>query len=164
LSAPQLVQITRRGYYARNLTRTPLETLALALVDGAIGALVLVLALSHAPNRMVWAQFAVCAAIILFFKGRDAVRRIPALVSQARASANLAQDLGPWWLRVTRLVVGYDTWSRTERLGIIVLSVLICVLFGWDNGGPFAAALFLAIGTVNGVLACIALVARRVPG
>jgi hypothetical protein len=163
-SAPQLVQITRRGYYARNLTRTPLETLALALLDGVIGATVLVLALAHAPNRAVWAQFAVYVAIILFFKGRDAVRRIPALVAQARASADLAQDFGPWWLRVTRLVVGYDTWSRTERLGIIVLSVLLCVLFGWDNGGPFAAALFIAIGTVDGVLACIALVARRVPG
>ena len=85
------------------------------------------------------------------------------LVSQARASANLAQGFGPRWLRVTRLLIGYDTWSRTERLGLFVLSGFLCLLFGWDNGGPFAAALFVAVGTVDAVLALVALVARRLP-
>jgi len=160
-SAPHEVQITHRGYYAQGLTRSPLETLALALLDGALGAGSLVLALGHAPHRAVWAQFAVYTAIVLFFKGRDAVRRIPTLVAQVRASANLAQGgFGPWWLRVTRLLVGYDTWSRTERLGLFVLSGFLCLLFGWDNGGPFAASLFVSVATVDALLAVVALLAR----
>src|SRR5205807_2655430 len=105
----------------------------------------------------------VYAAIILFFKGRDAVRRVPMLVAQARARANVAHAFGPWWLRATRLLIGYDTWSRTELFGLYVLSAFLCVLFGWDNGGPFAAALFLGIGAVDVLLALIALVARRLP-
>ena len=123
----------------------------------------LALALSHGNHRGVWAQFAVYTVIVLFFKGRDAVRRVPMLVAQARASANLAQAFGPWWLRATRLLIGYDTWSRTELFGLYILSAVLCVLFGWDNGGPFAAALFLAIGAVDVLLALIALVARRLP-
>jgi hypothetical protein len=122
-----------------------------------------VFALSHGPSRGIWAQFVVYTLIILFFKGRDAARRVPALVAQARASANLAQGLGPPWLRVTRLLIGYDTWSRTERLGVFVLSGFLCLLFGWDNGGPFAAAVFVAIATVDALLAVVALVARRLP-
>jgi hypothetical protein len=111
----------------------------------------------------VWAQFVVYTVIILFFKGRDAARRVPALVAQARASANLAQSFGPWWLRATRLLLGYDTWSRTERLGLYVLSGFLCLLFGWDNGGPFAAAALVAIATIDALLALVALVARRLP-
>ena len=119
------------------------------------------LALSNANHRGVWAQFVVYTAIILFFKGRDAARRLPALVAQARAGDRLSY--GPRWLRVLRLVIGYDTWSRTERLTLYVLSGVLCLLFGWDNGGPFAAALFSAIAIVDGALALVALVARRLP-
>ena len=144
------------------MTRTPLETLALALVDSMLGTGALILALDHGTRRGIWAQFVVYVAIILFFKARDAARRLPALVAQARAHDDLP-PFGPWWLRVMRLVIGYDTWSRTEGLGIVVISAVICVLFGWDNGGPFAAALFLAIATVDAVLAIVALVARRLP-
>ena len=99
-------------------------------------------------------------AVVLFFKGRDALRRVPALVAQARASANLAQSLGPPWVRAGRLLVGYDTWSRTERLGLFTLSVVLCTLFGWDDGGPFAAAVFIAVATVNAALALVAWGAR----
>jgi hypothetical protein len=159
LSAPHEVQITHRGYYARTVTRTPLETLTLALVDGALGAGALLLALSHANHRGVWAQFAVYALFILFFKARDAARRVPALVAQARAGGG-SYGFGPWWLRAIRLLIGYDTWSRTEGLGIVVIAAVVCLLFGWDNGGPFAAALFLSVAVVDASLAAIALVAR----
>ena len=93
------------------------------------------LALSHAAHRNVWAHFGVYVAIVLFFKGREAVRRVPALVAQARASNTVLQAAGPWWLRATRLLVGYDTWSRTERLGLYVLSGVLCLLFGWTTAG-----------------------------
>ena len=72
----------------------------------------------------------------------------------------MAQSGGPRWLRATRLLVGYDTWSRTERLGLVVISVVLCTLFGWDDGGPFAAALFGAVAIVNASLALIAFGAR----
>ena len=108
----------------------------------------------------MWAQFIVYGLIIGFFKARDAARRVPTLIAQARASADVAQAFGPWWLRATRLVIGYDTWSRTEGLGIVLVAAVICLLFGWDNGGPFAAALFLSIAVVDALLAAIALVAR----
>ena len=132
----------------------------LALVDGAIGTAFLSLALSHGEQRDVLVHFAVYLAIVLFFKGRDAVRRVPALVSQARSGSNLAQGGGPWWLRAARLLIGYDTWSRTERLGLVVISIVLCALFGWDDGGPFAAALFGAVAIVNAGLAVIAFGAR----
>ena len=85
---------------------------------------------------------------------------MPALIAQARASANLAQSYGPSWVRAGRLLVGYDTWSRTERLSLFVLSAVLCTLFGWDDGGPFAAALFIAVATVDAGLALIAWGAR----
>jgi hypothetical protein len=85
---------------------------------------------------------------------------VPALIAQARASVNLAQSVGPPWMRAGRLLVGYDTWSRTERLGLFAISGVLCTLFGWDDGGPFAAALFLAVATVNLSLALIAGLAR----
>jgi len=85
---------------------------------------------------------------------------VPALIAQARAGANLAQSWGSPWVRGGRLLVGYDTWSRTERLGLFVLSAVFCTLFGWDDGGPFAAALFVAVATVNAGLALIAWGAR----
>jgi hypothetical protein len=99
-------------------------------------------------------------AIVLFFKARDAARRVPALVAQARASNTVLLSPGPFWVRAARLLFGYDTWSRTERLGLFVISFVLCTLFGWDDGGPFAAALFIAVATVDAGLALIAWGAR----
>jgi hypothetical protein len=82
------------------------------------------------------------------------------LIRQARASANLAQRFGPPWARAGRLLFGYDTWSRTERLGLFAISLVFCTLFGWDDGGPFAAALFIAVATVDAGLALVAWGAR----
>ncbi len=125
-----------------------------------MGAGALALALAHGAHRDVLVHFSAYLAVVLFFKGRDAVRRVPVLVAQARASVDPVSALGPWWLRAARLGIGYDSWSRTERLAIIAISVLVCTLFGWDDGGPFAAALFVAVATVNGGLALVAWVAR----
>jgi hypothetical protein len=132
--------------------------LALALLDGVIGALFLAEALSHGAHRDVLVHFFVYFTIVFLFKARDAARRVPALIGQARANTKLL--LGPWWLQTLRLLVGYDSWSRTERLGIIVVSVIVTTLFGWARGGPFAAALFLAVAFVDAALALIALAAR----
>jgi len=140
------------------VTRQPLAVLALALLDGVIGVVVLREAVSHGQHRDVLVHFFVYGAIIFLFKARDAARRVPALIRQARASTQL--QLGPWWLQAARLLVGYDSWSRTERVGIILVSVIVTTLFGWAKGGPFAAALFLSIAIVNGVLALIALGAQ----
>jgi hypothetical protein len=140
------------------VTRSPWAVLALALLDGAIGAALLAEALAHGERRDVLVHFFVYFGIVFVFKARDAARRIPALVRQARASTELL--LGPWWLQTGRLLVGYDSWSRTERLGIIVVSVIVTTLFGWAKGGPFAAALFLAVAIVNASLALVALGAR----
>ncbi|HEY8647584.1 MAG TPA: hypothetical protein VIL77_17070 [Gaiellaceae bacterium] len=140
------------------MTRSPWAVLALALLDGAIGAAVLAEALSHGRHRDVLVHFFVYGAIIFLFKARDAARRVPALIKQARTNTKLL--LGPWWLQTARLLIGYDSWSRTERLGIIVVSVIVTTLFGWAKGGPFAAALFVAVALVNAVLALIALGAR----
>jgi hypothetical protein len=140
------------------VTRSPWAVLALALLDGAIGAVVLAEALAHGLHRDVLVHFFVYGAIILLFKARDAARRVPALIRQARSATTLL--LGPWWLQTARLLVGYDSWSRTERLGIIVVSVIVTTLFGWAKGGPFAAALFFAVAIVNAALALIALGAR----
>jgi hypothetical protein len=41
-----------------------------------------------------------------------------------------------------------------------VISIVLCTLFGWDDGGPFAAALFGAVAIVNAALAVIAFGAR----
>jgi hypothetical protein len=132
--------------------------LALALLDGAIGAVLLAEALSHGQHRDVLVHFFVYGAIVLLFKARDAARRVPALIKQARTNTKLLP--GPWWLQTARLLVGYDSWSRTERLGIVVVSLIVTTLFGWAKGGPFAAALFLAVAIVNAALALIALGAR----
>jgi hypothetical protein len=40
------------------------------------------------------------------------------------------------------------------------VSVVVTGLFGWARGGPFAAALFIAVAIVNAALALIALGAR----
>ena len=140
------------------MTRSPWAVLALALLDGAIGAVVLAEALSHGTHRDVLVHFFVYGTVIFLFKARDAARRVPALIRQARSRSTLL--LGPWWLQTARLLVGYDSWSRTERLGIIVVSVIVTTLFGWAKGGPFAAALFIAVAVVNAVLALIAVAAR----
>jgi hypothetical protein len=141
------------------LTRSPLQVFLLALLDGAIGAAILTTALSHGGHRDVLVHFFAYLLIVLFFKARDAISRLGTLVAAARGSSK-ALSLGPWWLRISRLLVGYDSWSRTERLGIVVISVIVCTLFGWDDGGPFAAALFLAIAAVNAGLAVVAWGAR----
>jgi hypothetical protein len=140
------------------VTRSPWAVLGLALLDGAIGAAVLAEAISHGPHRDVLVHFFVYGGIILLFKARDAARRMPALIKQARNGTPFL--LGPWWLQTVRLLVGYDSWSRTERLGVIVVSLIVTTLFGWAKGGPFAAALFFAVAIVNAVLALIALAAR----
>jgi hypothetical protein len=141
------------------VTRSPLSVFALALLDGALGAGALALALSHGRHRDVLAHFVVYLAVIGLFKARDASRRLPALIAQARTAGGTL-SAGPWWLRTTRLVLGYDSWSRTERVGIVAISTVILLLFGWDDGGPFAAALFLAIAGVNASLALVAWGAR----
>jgi hypothetical protein len=141
------------------LTRQPLETLLVAALDALAGAVVLTLALSHAPHREVLTHFFIYAAIIVAFKARDAIPRLRALVSAARAPApELAPQ--PAWFRVIQLVVGYDPWSRTERFAVLVISAVVCLTFGWSQGGPFAAALLLSLATVNGALALVALGAR----
>jgi hypothetical protein len=141
------------------VTRSPWAVLALALLDGAIGAALITEALAHGPHRDVLVHFLVYTAIVFLFKARDAARRLPALVAQARASTGLLAA-GPWWLRTTRALIGYDSWSRTERLGIIVISFIVTTLFGWAKGGPFAAALFVAVAVVNAALALVALATR----
>jgi len=107
----------------------------------------------------VLVHFVVYLLVIGLFKARDAARRLPALVAQAR-SAGGTLSLGPLWLRTTRLLIGYDSWSRTERLGLVSISTVVVLLFGWDDGGPFAAALFGAVAIVNAALALIAFGAR----
>lgn len=133
--------------------------LSLALLDGAIGALILAEAIDHGSRRGVLVQFSIYAAVIVVFKARDAARRVPMLVAESRRDTGLLLA-GPWWIRTVRAVVGYDSWSRTERLAIIVIAVVVTTLFGWARGGPFAAALFVSIAAVDGVLAVVALVAR----
>jgi hypothetical protein len=141
------------------VTRSPLSVFLLALLDAALGAAALVLALSHAPRRDVLAHFIVYVAVIGLFKARDAWRRLPALISQARVAGGTL-SYGPWWLRTTRLLIGYDSWSRTERLGLVSISTIVVLLFGWDDGGPFAAAFFISVAAVNAALALVAWGAR----
>jgi hypothetical protein len=107
----------------------------------------------------VFAHFGVYAFVIGLFKARDASRRLPTLIAQARNSGE-AVSFGPWWLRTARLLVGHDSWSRTERLGMLAISTIVVLLFGWDDGGPFAAALFIAVAAVNAALALTAWAAR----
>ena len=141
------------------MTRSPLSVFLLALLDGTLGAGALTLALSHAPHRDVLAHFVVYVAVIGLFKARDASRRLPALIAQARSTGGTL-SFGPWWLRTARLLIGYDSWSRTERLGLVLISTIVVLLFGWDDGGPFAAAFFVAVAAVNGALALVAWGAR----
>ena len=140
------------------MTRSPWAVLALALLDGLIGAALLAQALRHGGDRDVLVHFCVYAAVVFLFKAREAARRVPTLISQARGSTTLA--VGPWWLRTARILIGYDSWSRTERLGIVAISIIVTTLFGWAKGGPFAAALFAAVAAVNAALALVALAAR----
>jgi hypothetical protein len=141
------------------MTRSPWSVLALALLDGAIGAVILTQAIDHGNHRGVLVQFFIYATVIFVFKARDAARRLPMLVAESRARNSLLLA-GPWWIRTIRALVGYDSWSRTERLAIIVIAVVVTSLFGWARGGPFAAALFVSVAVVDGVLALVALAAR----
>jgi hypothetical protein len=97
--------------------------------------------------------------VIGFFKGRDAVKRLPMLVAQARAGGTLDVP-GPRWLRTVRLLVGYDPWTRSQRLAILLVCILVCTLFGWDDGGPFAAAILITLAAVNAGFALVALGVR----
>jgi hypothetical protein len=141
------------------VTRSPLSVLLLALFDGTLGAGALALALSHGPHRDVLAHFVVYVAVIGLVKARGAARRLPVLIAQAR-SAGGTLSFGPWWLRTTRLLIGYDSWSHTERLALALISTVVVLLFGWDDGGPFAAALFIAVAAVDAALALVAWGAR----
>jgi len=97
--------------------------------------------------------------VIGFFKARDALRRLPALVEQAGAGGTF-QVPGPRWLRAVRLLGGYDPWTRSHRLAILVVCVVVCSLFGWDDGGPFAAAILIALAAVNAGFGLVALAVR----
>ena len=97
--------------------------------------------------------------MIGFFKVRDALKRLPALIAQVRAGGTLDVP-GPRWLRTARLLVGYDPWTRSQRLAILLICVLVCALFGWDDGGPFAAAILIALAAVNAGFALVALGVR----
>ncbi len=145
------------------MTRRPFEVLLLALGDGVVGAILLTVAVHHGRHRDVLVHFFAYLAVVLLFKAREAARRIPALVALARRPASNSLLQAPVWLRLARLVLGYDTWSRTERFGVIVISAIVCTLFGFDDGGPFAAALFVAVAVVDGALALVALGARLLP-
>jgi hypothetical protein len=141
------------------VTRSPLSVFLLALLDGGIGAGALALALSHGGHRDVLAHFVVFVTVIGLVKARGAASRLPALVAQARSSGGTL-SFGPWWLRTSRLLIGYDSWSHTERLALVLISTIVVLLFGWDDGGPFAAALFIAIAAVDAALALVAWGAR----
>ena len=145
------------------MTRQPIEVLLLALADAIVGAILLTLAVHHGRHRDVLVHFFAYLAVVLLFKARDAARRIPALVALARHRGDNPLVRPPLWLRLARLLVGYDTWSRTERFGVIVISAVVCTLFGFDDGGPFAAALFVAVAAVDAALALVALGARFLP-
>ncbi len=136
------------------MTRRPLETWVLVVLDAALGAGVLWLALRYGEHRDVLVHFFVYAGVVFAFKARSAVARIPQLVRQARRPA--VSVGGPPLLRILRLLVGYDNWSRTERFGLATIATIVVLLFGWDDGGPLAAALFLAVAAVNAVLVVVA--------
>jgi hypothetical protein len=123
-----------------------------------LGAAALAFAVAAAGARDALTHFVVYLVVIGFFKGRDAVRRLPALVAQAKTGGTLGVP-GPRWLRTARLLVGYDPWTRSQRMAILVVCVVVCTLFGWDDGGPFAAAILIALAAVN---ACFGLVALGV--
>jgi hypothetical protein len=118
-----------------------------------------VLAVSAAGARDALTHFVVYVVAIGFFKGRDALRRLPALAEQARAGGTLA-IAGPRWLRVARLLVGYDPWTRSQRLAILIVCVVVCALFGWDDGGPFAAAILVTLAAVNALFGFVAVGVR----
>src|SRR5258706_11207867 len=107
------------------MIRRPIEAFLLALLDGAIGAALLAEALAHGPRRSELVHFFAYLGIVLFFKARDAIPRLPALVAQARTAGGTVVR-PPWWLRATRLLVGYDAWSRTERVALITISLIVC--------------------------------------
>lgn len=137
------------------MTRQPFEVFLLALLDAAIGSWLLFEALSHSGHRQVFARFGVYLAVLLLFKLRATAQRRSELVAAARSDKG-ALYMGPWWLRTVRLLIGYDSWLHVDRLGIAVISVIVCSLFGWDDGGPLAGAIFVAFAITNASLAFIA--------
>ena len=120
---------------------------------------VLVFAVSAAGARDALTHFAVYVVVIGFFKLRDALKRLPALIAQAKAGGTLGVP-GPRWVRTVRLLVGYDPWTRSQRMAILAVCVVVCALFGWDDGGPFAAAILITLAAVNAGFALVALGVR----
>jgi hypothetical protein len=118
-----------------------------------------VFAVSAAGARDALTHFAVYVVVIGFFKIRDALKRLPALIAQAKAGGTLAVP-GPRWVRTARLLVGYDPWTRSQRMAILAVCVVVCALFGWDDGGPFAAAILITLAVVNAGFALVALTVR----
>jgi uncharacterized membrane protein len=141
------------------VTRRPSEVFALALFDGLVGAGLVAEALTHGDHRHVLVLFFVYLGVLGLFQARGPARRLPQLVQAARAPCTVL-NRGPWWLRTIRLLIGYDSWLHVERFAFVVIAVVVCTLFGWDDGGPFAAALFLASAGLNAALALVAVAAR----
>ncbi len=141
------------------MTRRPAEVLALALFDAVVGGALLAEALAHRDQRHVLVLFFVYLGVLGLFQARGPARRLPQLVQAARAPRTTLNH-GPWWLRTIRLLIGYDSWLHVERFAFVVIAVVVCTLFGWDDGGPFAAALFIASAGLNALLALVAVTAR----
>ncbi len=140
------------------MRRRPFEAWLLAAIDAAIGGGILWLALRHGDHRDVLVHFFVYAGVVFFFKARNAAALVPQLVRAAQRP--LLQVDEPWPRRVLRMFVLYDTWGRVERVGLLLITLAVCVTFGWDDGGPLAAGLFLAVAGVGAGLAAIATGAR----
>ncbi len=144
------------------MRRRPFEAWLIALVDTAIGSTLLWLALRHGERRAVLVHFFVYAGIVFVFKARNAATLVPQLVRAAQRPLVPIDE--PWPRRFLRMLVLYDTWGRVERVGLLLITLAVCITFGWDDGGPLAAGLFLAVAGVGAGLAAIATAARLVAG
>jgi hypothetical protein len=140
--------------------RRPFEAWLLVAADVAVGGGILWLALRHGERRDVLVHFFVYAGIVFVFKARNAAALVPQLVRAAQAPPLPVDD--PWPRRVVRMLFLYDTWGRVERIGLLLITLAVCVTFGWDDGGPLAAGLFIAVAGVGAGLAAIATGARVV--
>jgi len=140
--------------------RRPFEAWVLVLVDATLGAGALWLALRHGERRDVLVHFFVYAGVVFVFKARNAAALVPQLVRAARRPPIPVAE--PWPRRVGRMLLLYDSWPRIERVGLLLISILMCLTFGWDDGGPLAAGLFIAVAAVGAGLAAIATATRLV--
>jgi hypothetical protein len=140
--------------------RRPFEAWLLAGVDASVGSAILWLSLRHGEHRDVLVHFFVYAGVVFIFKARNAAELVPQLVRAARRPALPVDEA--WPRRVLRMLFLYDTWGRVERVGLLLIAPTVCFLFGWDDGGPLAAGLFVAVAAVGACLAAIATGARVV--